>query len=52
MSNLDLCKELFLFLRENKRWWLAPIIIMLVLMSVLIIFFESSAVLPFIYTLF
>lgn len=52
MSRLGVLKELFLFLRETKRWWLAPIIIMLVLLGILIFLTESSAVLPFIYTLF
>jgi len=52
MSKLSIIKEFWAFLRERKRYWLAPIIIVLVLLSLLIIFAESSAVAPFIYTLF
>jgi competence protein ComGC len=47
-----LLKELWLFLRETKAWWLAPILVILVLLSILIFVTEGSAVLPFIYTLF
>lgn len=52
MSKLTIFKELWDFLKARKRWWLAPIIIMLLLLGLLIIFTESSAVAPFIYTLF
>ncbi|MFA5146652.1 MAG: DUF5989 family protein [Candidatus Omnitrophota bacterium] len=45
-------KELWEFMRMRKRWWLLPIVIMLVLLGLLIVFTESSAVAPFIYTLF
>ena len=40
------------FLRTRKKWWLAPILVMLVLMGALIVLTESSAVAPFIYALF
>jgi len=52
MSKMSIIKEFWDFLRERKRYWLAPIVIILVLLSLLIIFAESSAVAPFIYTLF
>lgn len=52
MPRFELARELFLFLKETKRWWLAPIFIILILLGFLILFTESSAVLPFIYTLF
>jgi len=39
-------------MRERKKFWMAPIIIVLVLLSFLIVFAEGSAVAPFIYTLF
>lgn len=52
MSKLSIIKEFWDFLRERKRYWLAPIVIILLLLSLLIIFAESSAVAPFIYTLF
>ncbi len=44
--------ELWEFMRERKKFWLAPIIIMLLLLGGLIILTEGSAVAPFIYTLF
>jgi len=52
MSKIGILKELWDFLRVRKRWWLIPIIAILVLLGLLIIFTESSAVAPFIYTLF
>ena len=45
-------KEFWLFLRVRKKFWLAPIIIMLFLLGFLIVFLEGSAIAPFIYTLF
>lgn len=48
----ELLKELWLFLKETKMWWIAPILIILVLLSILVFVTEGSAVLPFIYTLF
>ncbi len=44
--------ELWEFMRERKKFWLAPIIIMLLLLGGLIILSEGSAVAPFVYTLF
>lgn len=44
--------ELWDFMRERKKFWLAPIIIMLLLLGALIVLSEGSAVAPFIYTLF
>lgn len=52
MSNLSILREFWDFLRMRKKWWLAPIIIILLLLGVLIFFTQSSAVAPFIYTLF
>ena len=52
MGKLSILKELWDFLRVRKKWWLAPIIIMLLLLGLLIILTQSSAVAPFIYTLF
>ncbi len=45
-------KELWDFLKVRKKWWLAPIFIVLMLLGGLIVMTESSAVAPFIYTLF
>lgn len=52
MQNKTLTAELWEFLRYRKRFWLLPIIAMLVLMGALIVFTQSSAVAPFIYALF
>ena len=52
MGKISIIKEFWDFLKVRKKWWLAPIIILLLLLGALIIFTESSAVAPFIYTLF
>jgi len=52
MGKIAILKELWEFLRIRKKWWLTPIIAMLILLGLLIVFTESSAVAPFIYTLF
>ncbi|MCK5010787.1 MAG: hypothetical protein KAS98_09900 [Deltaproteobacteria bacterium] len=52
MSKLSIIKEFWLFLKVRKKWWLAPIVIFLLLLGALIILTEGSAVAPFIYTLF
>jgi len=49
---LDLLKDLWAFMRERKKFWLLPIIVVLVLLSGLLIITQSSAIAPFIYTLF
>ena len=49
---LDLLKDLWEFLKVRKKFWMAPIIIVLLLLGVLIVLSQGSAVAPFIYTLF
>ena len=49
---MSILKEFWGFLMERKKWWLFPIIIMLVILGLLVIFTEGSALAPFIYTLF
>ena len=49
---LDLLIDLWGFMRERKKFWLAPIIIVLLLLGALIVLTQGSAVAPFIYTLF
>ena len=49
---IDFMKDLWGFMRERKKFWLAPIIIVMVLLGVLIDEEQGSAVAPFIYTLF
>ena len=48
----SLMGELWAFMRIRKKWWLAPILLILGLLSTLIIFTEKSALAPFIYALF
>jgi drug/metabolite transporter superfamily protein YnfA len=52
MRFLFLLKEFWLFLRQNKKWWLLPIILMLLVLGALLIFAQSSALAPFIYAIF
>ena len=52
MSKMSMLSELCEFLRHQKKWWLTPIIVVLLLLSLIIVFAESSALSPFIYTLF
>ena len=49
---LDLAKDIWDFLRVRKKYWLAPLIITIVLMGALIILTQGSVVAPFIYTIF
>ena len=49
---LEFLNDLWSFMRERKKFWLAPIIIVLLLLGVLIVLTEGTAVAPFIYTLF
>ena len=50
-GSMSLLREFLLFLRENKKYWLLPIILLVLLLGVLIVLGGSSAA-PFIYTLF
>jgi hypothetical protein len=52
MGKAALVRELWDFMKVNKKFWLAPILIVLLLLGALIIFTESSALSPFIYALF
>lgn len=47
----SVARELWEFLRENKRWWLLPIVVVLLMFSVLLML-SGTAMAPFIYTLF
>jgi hypothetical protein len=52
MSRLTVVNELWQFMKQNKKFWLAPVIIVLVLIGFLLVIAGSSALAPFIYTLF
>ncbi len=49
---MDLLQDLWGFMRERKKFWLAPIILVMLLLGVLLVVAQGSAVAPFIYTLF
>ena len=51
-TRLGIVGELWEFLRSNKKLWLTPVVVLLVLIGVLVVAAETSAVAPFIYTLF
>ena len=52
MSKLSIATEFWQYLKVRKKYWLAPIVLMLLLMGALIILTEGSALAPFIYALF
>ncbi|MBI1934247.1 hypothetical protein HYS30_01140 [Candidatus Peregrinibacteria bacterium] len=51
MSKLSILVDLWLFLRIRKKWWLLPILLVIVLFGLLLIFAQNSILAPFIYTL-
>ncbi len=52
MGRLSLASEIWMFLRQNKKLWLLPIILVLFVLGALLVFAQSSALAPFIYTIF
>ncbi len=52
MLKLRVLAEFWDFLRTRKKWWLAPMILLLGLLGALIVLTEGSALAPFIYTIF
>jgi len=50
--NAGVAGELMSFFMHNKRWWLVPMLVCLFLIGALIVLAQSSAIAPFIYTLF
>jgi hypothetical protein len=51
-SRFSIAAELLQFFWHNKRWWLTPMVFVLLIFGIAIIFAQSSAIAPFIYTLF
>ena len=49
---IEFLQDLWQFMRQRKKFWLAPIILVMVLLGALLIFAQGSAVAPFVYTLF
>jgi len=52
VNKLAIIKEFWQFLRVRKKWWLAPIVVFLLLLGSLLVFAKGSALAPFIYSLF
>lgn len=52
MSKTSLVREFWMFMKVRKKFWLLPIIIMMLLVGTLLVFAEGSALAPFIYTIF
>jgi len=51
MSKLSIFTELWAFMRVRKKWWLLPILLVVILFATLLIFAQTSPLAPFIYTL-
>ncbi len=51
-ENASVFSEFWLFLKEEKKWWLAPLIVVLLGLGTVIVFAEGSAIAPFIYSIF
>ena len=49
---MSMVVEIWAYLRERKKWWLAPILLIMLLVGGLLIFAQGSALAPFIYTIF
>lgn len=49
---LEFFSDLWAFMRERKKFWMAPLILVMLLLGGLIVFAQSSTLAPFIYTLF
>ncbi len=52
MAKSRVVRELWTFMKQEKKYWLAPVVFVLVLFGLLLVFAQSSVVAPFIYTLF
>jgi hypothetical protein len=52
MANSGIARELWDFMRVRKKWWLLPILIVMVLVGALLIFAQGSVLAPFIYAIF
>lgn len=52
MNKFSIAKEFIFFLKERKKFWLIPIVIVFLLIGALLVFAQGSVIAPFIYTLF
>ena len=51
-GKLSILREFWSFLRIRKKWWLAPIVVLLLALGLILVLTEGSALAPFIYSLF
>lgn len=49
---MSLIGEIWAFMKVRKKWWLLPVILLLILIGALLVFAQGSALAPFIYTIF
>ena len=49
---MSLVGELWSFMKERKKWWLAPVVLVMLIVGTLLVFAQGSALAPFIYTIF
>ena len=49
---MSLLREFWMFLRVRKKWWLLPIVVVMMLVGTLLVFAQGSVLAPFIYTIF
>lgn len=52
MANAGVLGEIFSFLAQNKKWWMIPMVAVLLILGLLLVFASASGIGPFIYTLF
>lgn len=52
MSRTGITRELWDFMKARRKWWLLPIIVVMLLVGVLLVFAQGSVLAPFIYTVF
>lgn len=49
---MDLIRDLYFFMKERKKFWLLPLIVILLLLGIILVFGANSALAPYVYTLF
>jgi hypothetical protein len=47
-----MARELWMFMRERKKWWLLPIVVVMAVLGALLVLAQGSALAPFVYTIF
>jgi hypothetical protein len=52
MTKSSLAREFWQYMKTRKKWWLLPVLVVLVLIGFLLVFAQGSALAPFIYTVF